>query len=84
MLGCFCMTANGDKDNTTVVGSCLYNCANSTFWTTNELYHPVYGNVSGLDDKTCGYLNRRGRLCSECKERHHVSAYSYVSGAHPA
>ena len=79
VLDCFCMTSNGNKDNgnTTVVGNCLFNCANGTFGTKEELYHPVYGNVSGLDDKTCGYLNHHGRLCGARKERHHVSAYSY-------
>ena len=74
VLNCFCMTSNGDEGNTTVVGSCLFNCGN---WTTDELYHPVYWNVSELDDKTCGYLNRKGRLCSACKHGYHVSAYSY-------
>ena len=77
VLDCFCMTSNGDNGNTTVVGSCIFNCFNCTDWTRPDLYHPVYGNVSGLDDKTCGYLNRKGRLCSACKERHRVSAYSY-------
>jgi len=26
VLDCFCMTSNGDKDNTTVVGSFIFNC----------------------------------------------------------
>ena len=25
VLDCFCMTSNGDKDNTTVVGKCIFN-----------------------------------------------------------
>ena len=77
VLDCFCMTSNGDKGNTTVVGRCIFNCFNYTDWTREDIYHPVYGNVSGLDDKTCGYLNCNGRLCSACKEGNSVSAYSY-------
>ena len=77
VLDCFCMTSNSDKDNTTVVGSCIFNCYNHTDWTNDDLYHPVCGNVSELDDRTCGYLNRKGRLCSVCKDEHHISTYSY-------
>ena len=77
VLDCFCMTSNGDKSNTTVVGSCIFNCPNRTFWARNEVYNSVYWNVSELDDITCSYLNRKGRLCSLCKDGHHISAYSY-------
>ena len=77
VLDCYCLTSNGDEDNTTVVGSCLFNCANQTQWLKDEIYHPVYWNVSELNDKTCGYLNRKGRLCSVCKDGYYVSAYSY-------
>jgi len=59
VLDCYCLTSNGDEDNTTVVGSCLFNCANQTQWLKDEIYHPVYRNVSELDDKTCGYLRLR-------------------------
>ena len=77
VLVCYCMTSNGDKGKTTVVGSCLFNCANHTYWKNDVMYHPVYWNVSELDDKTCGYLNCKGRLCSVCKHGYYVSAYSY-------
>ena len=76
VLGCVCMTSNGDEDNTTVIGNCLFNCKNQTYW-ANDIYIPVYWNVSELDDKTCGPLKRKGRLCSVCKDGHYVSAYSY-------
>jgi len=77
VLDCFCMTSNGDKDNTMVVGGCIFNCVNRTDCTKDDSYNPVWGNMSELDDKTCGYLNRKGRLCSVCKERHYFSVYSY-------
>jgi len=77
VLDCFCMTSNGDKDNTMVVGGCIFNCVNRTDCTKDDSYNPVWGNMSELDDKTCGYLNRKGRPCSECKQRHGVSVYSY-------
>jgi len=61
VLDCYCLTSNGDVDNTTVVGSCLFNCAHETYWKNYDMYHPVYWNVSELDDKTCGYLKHELR-----------------------
>ena len=46
VLDCFCMTSNGYKDNTTVVGGCIFNCINHTDWTKVDSYHPVWGNMS--------------------------------------
>ena len=38
--------------------------------------------ISEQDRQTCGYLNRQGRLCGECKEHHYMSAYSYDMKCH--
>ena len=34
-------------------------------------------NLSLQNQQLCGYLNRQGQLCGECKSNHFVSAYSY-------
>ena len=77
LLGCYCITSNDDKHLNPVIGICIINCGNHTLFENNVLYHPVSPNVSELEESTCGYLNRKGRLCSKCKERYHISAYSY-------
>ena len=82
ILDCFCMTLNGETSNTTVVGKCVFNCANQSnpsvdVEVRDVLYHPVYPNVTDLNDKSCGYLNRKGRLCGKCRDNHYVTAYSY-------
>ena len=77
ILSCFCMTSNDNKDDNIVVGNYILNCANGTFWSRHPTFYPVSPNVSELEESTCGYLNRKGRLCSKCKERYHISAYSY-------
>ena len=75
---CFCMTSNGDNSDTTVVGRCIFNCANSTSFMKDGLYHRVTSNTSALTKNACGYLHRQGRLCGECEPGYHTPVYSYV------
>ena len=82
ILNCYCMTSNGASgNNTTVVGKCLSNCGNISYPSIDgvhdHVYHPVSPKITELDDKSCGYLNRKGRLCGECKDNFSVPAYSY-------
>ena len=83
ILDCYCMTSNGDSgNNTTVVGKSVFNCGNQSTPSINvvvhdRIYHPISPNITELDDKSCGYLNRKGRLCGECKDNFSVPAYSY-------
>ena len=42
-----------------------------------ENYHIVPMNVSELNEAMCGHFNRKGRLCSECKEGYSPLVYSY-------
>ena len=71
----YCLTSNGDGSNTSVLGSCL------VAWNHGEVlfkdYKKVFGSLSEQEEKTCGYLNRQGRLCGKCKPNHFISAYSY-------
>ena len=85
VLESYCLTSNEDEDgcDSNVVGRCLVivnhgikvNC-------TDGLYIKVYPNISEQDRQTCGYINRQGRLCGECKEHHYVSTYSYDMKCH--
>ena len=82
VLKCFCMTLNGETSNTTVVGKCVFNCGNHSNPSVDVavhdvFYRPVYPNVTDLNDRSCGYLNRKGRLCGECKDNFSAPAYSY-------
>ena len=82
VLGSYCLTSNGheheDGCDSNVVGRCLVIVNHGEkVQGTDELYSKVYPNISEQDRQTCGYLNRQGRLCGECKEHHYVSAYSY-------
>ena len=84
VLGTYCLTSNEDEDgcDSNVVGRCLAVNNGRKLSGTDELYIKVYPNISEQDRQTCGYLNRQGRLCGECKEHHYVSAYSYDMNCH--
>ena len=85
VLGSYCLTSNENEDgcDSNVVGRCLAMVNNgSKLSGTGRLYSKVYPNISEQDRQTCGYLNRQGRLCGECKEHHYVSAYSYDMKCH--
>ena len=87
VLGSYCLTSNGheheDGCDSNVVGRCLVIVNHGEkLQGTDKLYSKVYPNISEQDRQTCGYLNRQGRLCGECKEHHYVSAYSYDMKCH--
>ena len=71
----FCLTSYGNGSNDAVAGCCLYAfCQPKSVF---DLYDDVDKNISSQDKRLCGYLNRQGRLCGQCKKEHFVSAYSY-------
>lgn len=71
LLGCYCMS----QDYTgLVVGASPYHCYHKD---KLRLNYPLPKNVSELEDFLCGHLNRRGRLCGQCKDGFVPSAYSY-------
>jgi hypothetical protein len=73
LLNCYCMTSS-EIAGTQVVGNCMYNCGlNSTL----RVYYSVPRDVDTLDNKSCGRYNRRGQMCSQCREGYGVSVYSY-------
>ena len=87
VLDSYCLTSNGHEDedrcDSNVVGRCLVIVNHGIKINgTDGLYLKVYPDISEQDRQTCGYLNRQGRLCGECKEHHYVSAYSYDMKCH--
>ena len=78
----YCLTSSGDGSNTSVVGTCLAT-VNHGMYIQFGLYNEVLGNLSEQEEQTCGYLNRQGRLCGECKPNHSISAYTYDIKCYP-
>ena len=70
LLECNCMTVTPDNSSL-AVGACLYTC--------NAIngYFPLPCNTSHLNHYMCSDLNRKGKLCGECKEGFAPPAYSY-------
>ena len=74
----FCLTSFSDRSNEAVVGNCLF--AQSHGAAPKGLYGiytKVDKNISQQDQQLCGYLNREGTLCGQCKHDHFISPYSY-------
>ena len=70
LLNCYCMTYDNFTD-TIVLGMCIYNCFNSrnnTAELPHSEYHLLPQNVDDLNDAMCKHFNRRGQLCSRCKQ----------------
>jgi hypothetical protein len=66
----FCTTFNRNTDSEPDILS-LGECPYHGFTFTNQdhfWYTQLPDNVSELNDYMCGPLNRKGRLCSECKD----------------
>ena len=77
ILDCYCMTRDSTSNQTvTVVGPCVFNCANMTGSYQDSIYHRVPANPSQLD-QTCSYLHRGGTLCGKCVGGYVPPAYSY-------
>ena len=70
ILNYYCMTYN--ESTGPVVGNCFYN--HHTL--EAALYHPLPSNITNLAI-TCGYYNRAGQLCGNCKKNYNIPVYSY-------
>ena len=83
VLDTYCLTSNGGGSNTSVVGRCLAVVNHGDpLLSPLVVYNTVLGILSEQEKQTCGYLNRQGRLCGECKLNHSMSAYSYDIKCH--
>ena len=66
LLVSFCATLDADTEVLSL-GVCPYQ-GFSTVSYGDHWYTPLPDNASELNDYMCGSLNRKGRLCSECKD----------------
>ena len=71
LLGCFCMSYDYTG---LVVGACPYHCYHSG---RVELHYLLPKHIRDLEDFFCRQLNRKGRMCGQCKDGFTTSAYSY-------
>ena len=80
----YCMTSNGNESNIGVVGNCMMSVNHDVqrVMSPDGSYYKVLSDRSAQDNKTCSHANRHGRLCSQCKTNHTISAYSYVLKCH--
>jgi len=71
LLGCFCMSYDSTG---LVVGACPYHCYHNG---RVDLHYPLPKHITDLEDFLCGPLNRKGRMCGQCKDNFTTSTYSY-------
>ena len=66
----YCMSIDHNYSGEEVVGRCLYTFLrfNDPNMTNIGLYYKVPSDIRELEDALCGRLNRRGLLCSKCKD----------------
>ena len=76
----YCMTFDGEGSNISVIGNCMPSLVHRHRKITGPdgYYYKIEQNRFAQQEKTCSYTNRQGRLCSQCKSNHTVSAYSYT------
>ena len=70
IIDCSCMTYS-EENHSAAFGYCLYDCSHES------QYHPLPSNISQLNEKVCGWLNREGQLCGRCKDGFAPAVYSY-------
>lgn len=69
VLDCYCATFD-DSINTTVAGSCFYNCESNDKVLSDVLYN-------NITDELCDPFNRTGVLCGKCKDDLYPHVYSF-------
>ena len=71
---CFCI---GVKNDTVLVGNCIYTCFLSSV--DQSFSHLIsVENVSSLNDNLCSRYNRTGFMCGACVEGYAPPVYSYT------
>ena len=80
MVG-YCLTSDG---NSSVVGHCLAEYINQEkLLGPYGNYKKVYLNLSEQERHACGFLNREGILCGQCKPKTSIHAYTYDMKCYP-
>ena len=72
-----CFTRANDSLDIAVYGVCPYVTLSGPFNTMS--YYHINFTISQLTEQTCGALNRKGLLCSECYEGYGPAAYAFAN-----
>ena len=81
VLNYYCVTSDGDQS---VVGNCpAVNIHKERLLSPLGRYKKVFPTLSQQDSYTCGFLNRHGRLCGQCKPNTSLHAYTYDIKCYP-
>ena len=81
VLEYYCLTSDGDQS---VVGHCLAcDVHKERLLSPLGHYKKVFPTLSEQDSYTCGFLNRHGRLCGQCKPNTSIHAYTYDMKCYP-
>ena len=77
----YCLTSDGDHS---VVGHCIAkDIHREKLHSPLGNYYKVFPTLSEQDSNTCGFLNRHGRLCGQCKPNTYIHAYTYDMKCYP-
>ena len=81
VLADYCLTSDG---NESVVGHCLAeDVQRERLLGPLGNYNKVFPTLPKQDSNTCGFLNRHGRLCGQCKRSTSIHAYTYDMKCYP-
>ena len=81
VLDYYCLTSDGEQS---VVGDCLVEDVHrKRLLGPFSHYKKVFPTLSEQDSYTCGFLNRHGRLCGQCKPNTSIHAYTYDMKCYP-
>ena len=84
VLGSYCLTSTGDGSNMSVIGRCLAAIAHGErLLSETGNYKKVYGTLFEQESRTCGYLNRQGQLCGQCKPNLPILMIKCATHVHP-
>ena len=73
VLNYYCLTSDGDQS---VVGNCsAVNIHKERLLSPLGRYKKVFPILSQQDSYTCGFLNRHGMPCGQCKPNTSIHAY---------
>ena len=76
LLEWFCMSQDYSG---LIVGACPFHYYSyvSTQIENLHVHYLLPKNISDLEEFMCGHLNRKGRMCGQCRDGFTASAYSY-------
>ena len=70
----YCMT---QTNSSLVVSRCPYITTTHNFSQCHSIYQVLPKQLNQVNDSLCAAFNRKGFLCSECKENYGLAAYRY-------